>query len=618
MSNPYAAKALELIKQGYTVIPLTGKVPLIKGWQNLRDLIPDQIADWERAGYFQNIGMVTGAASGNLVVIDFDGLAAYEAALKVFPDLKDTLTVATGSGNGVHVYYKVDLLPDSMGVLKVPMPDTGEMVNVEIKADGKQVVIPPSIHPDTGRQYVKLIDKPIQRKTDLAAIVAYIKGLKPNDDPQTVETDDKTINPKLLAAVEAHFRARPHKNRGEWIDCSCPNALAHKHGDSTPSFGYNTKSGAGNCFSCKGMNLAQICDFIGIRPADYGGFYEKSEPAAVRIATPLRTYNSNSNTEPPAAVAAIPVITRSSRLKTYSDRLYDYETPRENVPVVFPLPALHSLGGMARVITPGKLIGIVGVSGGGKTSLLETMVDSWLDYGVSSLVWSPEWDADEFIARSAQRYGGVSTDELNLHEIFVHELQNGQPHKVGIELTTRQLEQSAMAIRKLRQWETEVGYLDCPFLTVGHLQASIETTLKALTFKPRVLVIDYVQLFYALETNADMTMYNLLMRIKAVCKAYKLVGVIASQVTKDSTRGQADGQLLDAMAAQYVRDDAFNLFITVNPDRDANGNYLPSAILSAVKNSTKVKGKVRVAVDWNRLLFSTQKHSNQYFGEDEE
>lgn len=614
-------KALELAAKGFTVIPLRGKAPTILGWQLMRKTTPDDIRNWVRLNLLQNIGMVCGAASNNTVVIDFDGMVGYDAFVAQFPALAETLTVATGSGNGMHVYYKVDLLPDSRAVMGI-MFDGGELANIEIKADGKQVVIPPSVHPDTGKEYTTVKRLPIMNLTDISAIWNWAQSLKPQEwqPPQTPRShsDNDRLNPALLRAVENHFLTHPHKGHGDWINCSCPNTSNHKNGDKDFSFGYNPV-GFGHCYVCGEMNLKQLLPLIGMSAQEFGGFYEKlpepltfEQAVAPRLAQPIMKANAPAQPAP----QTIPVIKRTKRTTNYVNRLRDFETPITDPPVMFPLKVLHEFGGMARVARTGKLIGVVGISGGGKTSLLECMVDGFLSYNTPCLVWSPEWNADEFIERSVQRYGGPSVDELYMHEIFKYEYQQGIKNGVGVELSDDKNEAGIKALRLIQGWEAEVGYLDAPFMNIGVLQSQIGATLAGLDFKPRVLVIDYVQLLFAMETSGDLTMYNLLMRIKAVCSHYGLLGIIASQVTKDGARGQADGKLLDGLAARYVNDDAFNLFITVNPEYDDMGQRQPTAILNIAKSSIGKRGKVRVGVNWERLTFSDKKHANQIFAED--
>lgn len=614
MVNIFVEKALGLIEKGYTVIPLRGKAPLVEGWQKLHDLKPNKIYEWEQKGWWSNIGMVCGAASKNTVVIDFDGLAGYELFKLAFPELVDTLSVLTGSGEGMHVYFSVDLLPDSIKVMNVPTQDTGELINIEFKSDGTQVVIPPSVHPDTLLTYEVYNSAPIMHLSNIAGIQAWAKSLQPQEwqPPKVRSQSTDRLNTSLLAAVEDHFRAQPHKIHGAWINCSCPNSNQHKHGDKTFSFGYNP-DGFGNCYVCGEMNLKTLLPLIGMDAAQFGGFYERSEYTERQSNYDVRQANPNIS-----AVQGIPVVTRSSRLTSYINRMLDFETPLEHAPVPFPLKVLHQFGGMARVVKPGKLVGIVGVSGGGKTSLLETCVDGLLSAHVPALVWSPEWTADEFIERAVQRNGGISSADLYMHEIFIREYQHGIKDGVGKELSQEQIQEATAAVRTLRGYEEEVGYLDMPMLSIGYLQASIEATLKAIDFKPRVLVIDYVQLFHAMETSADLTMYNLLLRIKAICQQYQLVGIVASQVTKASSKDNTNGKLLDAYDARYVNDDAFNLFVTINPDyHEVTKERLSSAVLNVVKNSMGRRGKVRVPVAWDRLLFSDKVHSNQSFGVEE-
>jgi hypothetical protein len=134
--------------EGLSVIPLTGKQCKIK-WAVYQDEIalPQTIHHWHKTGLLSNVGIVCGAVSKNLVVMDLDGLAAIDAFERQFPYLLDTFTVLTGSGKGKHLYFRVDDLPPTT---RITYPNHQ---GIELRANGCYVVAPPSLHPDTHAAY---------------------------------------------------------------------------------------------------------------------------------------------------------------------------------------------------------------------------------------------------------------------------------------------------------------------------------------------------------------------------------------------------------------------------------------------------------------------------------
>lgn len=142
-SNDKLRAALFYIQQGWALIPLEpmGKrpfkplLPVIKGvskWEPLahRPATEEEVKSWFDKYPDINIGIITGQASG-LVVIDYD------AKPKGLP----TITPTVETGRGYHLYLSTE---EEVASRKLP--------KIDIQAEGKYVVAPPSIHPD-GKPY---------------------------------------------------------------------------------------------------------------------------------------------------------------------------------------------------------------------------------------------------------------------------------------------------------------------------------------------------------------------------------------------------------------------------------------------------------------------------------
>lgn len=134
-----------LHRAGIPVIELDGKKPIRSNWQLTRaaDQTEEEVVAMARRG---NIGMPTGSASG-IVVVDIDDPANAEAiATELGLDEKATWVVRTGGG-GLQLYFRI---PQGV-TIKNSVKRVHPMVDV--RGEGGQVVLPGSIHPDTGRMY---------------------------------------------------------------------------------------------------------------------------------------------------------------------------------------------------------------------------------------------------------------------------------------------------------------------------------------------------------------------------------------------------------------------------------------------------------------------------------
>ena len=132
------------------------KSVLIKNWtqEPLRTKAEIQ-KTWGKYGFYghqPNIGIVTGQICGGYIVIDLDNKP--EKGVNGWEELKswehqtgmklpeDTWTAITGGG-GYHLWFKTD---------KAMRSYVNESVGIDLRADGAQVIVPPSIH-ISGRRY---------------------------------------------------------------------------------------------------------------------------------------------------------------------------------------------------------------------------------------------------------------------------------------------------------------------------------------------------------------------------------------------------------------------------------------------------------------------------------
>jgi putative DNA primase/helicase len=149
------AAALDYARRGWHVLPLydvsagvcscaagehcetPGKHPRIKGWPERASADVSVIAEWWRRSPSANVGILTGAKSG-LIVLDVDprhdGDHVLAALVAEHGPLPTTPTVLTGGG-GVHYYFS-----HPGGRVEGCVLGPG----LELKADGQFVVAPPS------------------------------------------------------------------------------------------------------------------------------------------------------------------------------------------------------------------------------------------------------------------------------------------------------------------------------------------------------------------------------------------------------------------------------------------------------------------------------------------
>jgi hypothetical protein len=144
---------VRLWKNGYHPLPLEGKVPPMKGWQNKLDTNPNEIALWSTV---YNLAHNTGVLTGDTPCLDID--VTDEAAAEDVEHLAcdcfgnyGTVLVRIGKAPKRAIFFQTDQ-PFKKLLISLTAPN-GTAHKIEFLGDGQQAVVD-GVHPETGRPYV--------------------------------------------------------------------------------------------------------------------------------------------------------------------------------------------------------------------------------------------------------------------------------------------------------------------------------------------------------------------------------------------------------------------------------------------------------------------------------
>lgn len=305
--------------------------------------------------------------------------------------------------------------------------------------------------------------------------------------------------------------------------------------------------------------------------------------------------------EPPRAPSPTPTWRTSvDSMVRYRERL---QSPRLDgkLPLPFPFRALHQFGGFCRVLAPGVMVGVVGMSGGMKTSFVETITDSWRQMDPNDVLWyGPEWNWEKMGDRAVQRYGGANLTDVMLHELYLQERARGLVVRDGKELPKGVYEDSIRISQNIEQWAGMNHYIEQMDIDIDDLltvSAQRLADAKAMGRMVRVAVFDYLQILDMRSARSEQDrITTILGRLKAFCVENGLIGIVASQVTKSASADTKENQkLLTSEAGQFFRGDKFNLVLTLNPIYEGK-TLTDRGYINVDKNSIGRTGAVEVFI----------------------
>ena len=260
-------------------------------------------------------------------------------------------------------------------------------------------------------------------------------------------------------------------------------------------------------------------------------------------------------------------------------------------PAIYPLRALHKLGGLCHVIPAGKLIGISGGSGDAKTQLTETQVDFENRMGLSSVVFGPEWTPVEMMQRRIQRYTGetywdqqnemniatphVTVEKLTLWTLWLKEKELGIPEedRLGVALTADEQAEVERVTNLILSWPAQSYYIHessnkTPDLYVEDMLEMLAdhlSDLRAQKIRANRVYVDYHQLLEMKDPPKKDPQIAIMKRLKTHCITHRYVCFDVTQSNKAAQAEQrSNKRMLTSGDAHFLRDDMANLWISLN------------------------------------------------------
>jgi putative DNA primase/helicase len=131
------------IRSGYAPIPVPSgeKAPAVRRWQKL-EIDRDQVEEY--FGESGNVGILVGKPSGGLVDIDIDAREAVAIADTFLPPTN--MVHGRKSKPGSHRWYRLE---DAIAPAK--FADVDGTCLLELRSNGQQTIVPPSVHPSGER-----------------------------------------------------------------------------------------------------------------------------------------------------------------------------------------------------------------------------------------------------------------------------------------------------------------------------------------------------------------------------------------------------------------------------------------------------------------------------------
>lgn len=278
--------------------------------------------------------------------------------------------------------------------------------------------------------------------------------------------------------------------------------------------------------------------------------------------------------------------------------------------IEFPLQALHRFGGFAEIMFPGKLVYVVGISGGGKTSLAEKFGETFLRWGYDGLWYGPEWSPYEMGLRGLQRSGGADVVRMAKSNMYNSMAARGIPAHLrkGVPLNAGELEDNYARLSNMLEWPGRMYWLtsEANKLSLTDMLTMCKMLVeerRAAGRKVTTFFFDYLQRARLSGRSNSIWSEEVIAEIKAFCEEMQLIGFVIVQPRKNDSQGTRDGDDLTEASGQGISDQQCNLYLAIQPIFDM-GEKTNMSKIKIVKNSMGRLGEILLPTQLHRLTWA--------------
>jgi hypothetical protein len=221
----------QLLRGGFTPLPVHGKAPVIAAWQKLHDTTEHEIEFWSRTlPAAQNTGILTRLTPTlDIDILDPDAAAVVERLVRDRFEEKGDVLVRFGRPPKRAIPFRT-LAPFPKIVANFAVPDGASGEKLEMLYDGQQVVVD-GIHPNTHQPYI-WFDRVLGeiKHDDLPLIDAEVaRTLVDHAARLLVEKFDYRLKPEKPSMRGNDGKTPSHMWRSKDYDFPCtPTGMEHR------------------------------------------------------------------------------------------------------------------------------------------------------------------------------------------------------------------------------------------------------------------------------------------------------------------------------------------------------------------------------------------------------